>query len=176
MRMNSLCCAKVPQPAPVPMNTPMSVAEYMHAHMFVTSAANVKCQPKKEETPMDMESNQRNYLEHRIDSVVREKVSDLRRSFGLEDNKPPSSTEEFIARIKAGEYILRGDADEYGYLEFTRIRWRTPDMVKDQAGFDAASKRVTDARTELLDKARLYPIADATKAFEEFKTADFAVG
>lgn len=170
MRMNksSTCAAIACKPMPIQQ----SIEYWTAMNTLVTSAVTPTYPQKKEEPMINMESDQRNYLERRIYDVMETKDRELRRAFGLSDDNHPENVEESIARIKAGEYMLR-DKDSFWGQGFDRIRWRKPDAVEDRAGYEAAKKRMDVASEELSDKARLYSIADATKAFEEFKATDF---
>lgn len=162
-----------------PPDAPMPALGYQMLDCFVTStcvAQTPYIQKKKEEPMINMENDQRNYIERRIYDVMEEKEISMSRHFKLLDDESPKTAEETIQRIKDGNFVLREKNSFWGNSFNDRVQWRNPAAVKDQDGFDAAEKRMFEAKKTLMDKARLYPIAEATKAFEEFKTADFTVG
>lgn len=148
---------------------------------YVTVTADVaKPQPtQREYTMIDQEVDQRRYILDRSRTVQCQKSRDLEETFGLVDDVRPTNPEDLIKRIQDGKYVLVAkdefsDDEDCGYYHnFERLHWRDPAKVRDQEGNKLAQKRLLDAAQKLSDKARLYTIADATKAFEEFEATDF---
>lgn len=147
---------------------------------YVTAVqCNAANQAKREYTMIDQEVDQRRYILDRTRTVQCQKSRDLEETFGLVDDVRPTNPEDLIKRIQDGKFVLTArdefdDDEDCGYYHnFERLHWRDPAKVRDQEGNKAAQKRLLDASQKLSDKARLYTIADATKAFEEFEATDF---
>lgn len=182
MRMN-----KANQPCQVKSEMPLGFAAFEAACANVVSqpnyvtvmAAVAKPQPQREYTMIDQEVDQRRYILDRTRTVQCQKSRDLEETFGLVDDVRPTNPEDLIKRIQDGKFVLTAkdefdDDEDCGYYHnFERLHWRDPAKVRDQEGNKAAQKRLLDASQKLSDKARLYTIADATKAFEEFEATDF---
>lgn len=173
MRMNSRCKEAAKACAPIAVHCVPIPTVQDYWNICVATSAHCKLQ-KKEEPMIDMEQNQRNYLERRIIDVQEDKDIELNRVFGLSDDESPKTAEEFVQRIQDGAFTLRDKMNSWGHTFHDRVRWRKPDVVEDRAGYEAAEKRLDAAKDTLVDQARLYSIAEATKAFEAFKSANFA--
>lgn len=132
----------------------------------------------KEDTVENMEKTQRDHMNSRLYAVFGTRQTDYMKQFNLVDDDRPANAEEAVERIKAGQYMIRkknadfddGDDDEYDYDgAFSRIYWRDPSKVKDQAGYKAAMDAMNKEFENVLDTVKLAPYADAVAAFENFK-------
>ena len=127
-----------------------------------------------------IETHQKQHLEHRLDMIEREKDTELRKKFGLINFTRPTTAEELVATIKAGEFSIKDLDDTEGYdfdydtPRFLRgIVWADPKIKKDQAAYDAAikpmAKAYTEARTEIVIKS----LEDGLKAVHAFEAKTF---
>lgn len=186
MRMNkSTACAVAKPPQVVigcenrPANIGFAAFNAACVSMACIPMVNAAPQPTRETTMMDQEIEQRSYILERTFSVQRQKDLALEEFFNLRDDARPMSPEDLIKRIQDGKYVLESkdefdDEDEFCFSNnFDRLHWRDPAKVRDQVGYKAAEKNLKEAVQKLQDKARLYTIAEATKAFEEFQATDF---
>lgn len=136
---------------------------------------------KKEEIPMSslssatvitadsIEKDQRRYIVNRIYGIADDLRNALKKQFGLKDDDAPETMTEFAARIAAGKYVIPEKyADASAYSVMSYIRWRDPSAKEDKAGYAAAKPLLADARQAAEDAAALLPIADATKAMNDF--------
>lgn len=180
MRMNKVCGVKPEYPQAQPCPTPIGFAAFQAAVVTATQAPiGYACVQPREYTMMDQEIEQRRYILDRTYTVQHQKDQALEEFFNLRDDARPVSPEDLIKRIQDGQYVLESkdefdDEDEFCFSNnFDRLHWRDPAKVRDQLGYKAAEKNLKEAVQKLQDKARLYTIAEATKAFEEFQATDF---
>lgn len=118
----------------------------------------------------------RDYFLNRLNGVRFEKGEDLRRKFGLEDDKSPRSPKEVIDRITAGKYVLPktdsdDECDDYYYRPWELIQWRDPSVKKDNDGFHVAKLALDKLADDTRDK--LYAAKDVNylSILEAFKSA-----
>lgn len=120
------------------------------------------------------ESNSLAYLGERSYSIANTKRTELMRKFGLLDDEAPKNAREFLERIASGMYVIPADKmDKHNYGEYTRfIEWRDPAKVKDQAGYDAAVKKLEAAKTKAEDTLTLFTSDPAKQlaALQEFES------
>lgn len=137
-----------------------------------------QCKKMKEDTmhtDANLETRQREQLSYRVDHVASEKDNEARHFFGLVDDGYPSTAGDLIARITGGKYMVASDKmDTETYGSPTRyIRWRDPAVKEDQNGYKAALDKIEAAQEIVNDMASFAPLADAFKAFNDFKAATF---
>lgn len=99
------------------------------------------------------EAARREYFLERLEETYSNKVYENQKFFGLIDDDRPSSPKGIVDRILAGKYVFQNPtkADAPCYDPLNQIRWRDPAVVADQAGFDAASKKLSDLQTTTTD-------------------------
>lgn len=121
------------------------------------------------------EANSLTYLGERSYSIYHSKRIDMKRQFGLLDDEAPKNAKEFLDRIASGKYVIPADKmDKPNYGEYTRfIEWRDPAKVKDQAGYDAAEKKLEAIKTKAEDTITLFTSDPAKQlaALQEFESA-----
>lgn len=138
---------------------------------------------KKEEVPMSslssatvitadsIEKDQRRFIVDRLNTTLYYIKRYLKRQFGLADDVAPKTVEEMLARIAAGKYVLpEKHKDLSPYCSVSYIRWRDPSVKEDKDGYLAARKALEDEFSTAEEAARLLPIAEATKAMQDFKS------
>jgi len=117
----------------------------------------------------------RDHLIQRIDSIFYAKYSDLSEKFHLNPPKGPKTVGEFKERIEKGLFTLDfGDAkDEAKLSRYNDIShyfsWRTPDTQKDQEGFNAAEKKLEEAKTKATDDIYVLDAEKGLEALREFE-------
>jgi restriction endonuclease len=130
-----------------------------------------------------MESQQKQHFLERISTTFYLLLENLAPVYGLRENTP-KTPDEVIERIKNGEYVIKGrycknaeeydeDEDRYYTNPFTCFRWRKPELKRDQAGYEAASERLSEARSKALDA--VWAATDAKeylKIVEKFEKFD----
>jgi hypothetical protein len=104
----------------------------------------------------------------RLNMLKDEKTNDLRQKFGLEDDAPPHTAEDFLKRIADGQYKLR---EKTSWLTsfVDRVMWRDPSKEVDQDGYNAAYEELEDAFANTMDEVVVLPEVDGLTALNEFK-------
>lgn len=145
---------------------------------------NLNVSPRLEiNAPASETSEQRGYLRSRLSDIFWSKNSDLRKTYGLEDMDAPKNLKELKQRLADGMYSFRknNDGDDYeddyefgwnGPLHM--IRWRDPAVKEDREGFDAAMKRMEEAKTKVADAIAIFEASEALAAVQEFEKQSFA--
>lgn len=119
-------------------------------------------------------SEQRSYLRERAYTIRGEKATEIEIAFGLQDDKDPRTTNEFIQRIKDGKYIIAGNkGDQRTYYPLQNIRWRDPEKKEDQVGNDAALDKLSKAFEDLFDEINVKTPAEGLAAIRAFQSATF---
>jgi hypothetical protein len=122
----------------------------------------------------------RQYLVCRASDVWSEKREVLERKYGLTDEEAPKTAQEVVDRIKAGRFVfkdntIKDDPNWYGrYFEPTRyLRWRSPDVKEDKAGFEAAMAKLQAKYAHLKDSIYVDSPTVAKSNLHEFESATF---
>ena len=115
---------------------------------------------------------QREYLMDRLNDIRFHKEVALERAYGLTDDEPPRTAEDFLKRIEDGQYILRED-NRYRRDFYDRVRWRDPDLKEDQDGFHAATEILRAATTTTRDQILIMDPKDGLLAMQTFEASEF---
>lgn len=136
---------------------------------------------KKEENPMasyasaqiiadTTEKDQRSHARYRTETIFYEKKSELKKQFGLIDDEAPETAADFIQRITDGKYMIpKEKLDKKTYGPERYIRWRSPDMIEDTAGYNDAKAKLETAYADAKDKIALGSASDLLSTLESFK-------
>lgn len=163
------CC---PTPTAVP-----PVFSSAKMKKLVTEAC-VKQDPNKGQTTMattetDLKSSQIRHLSTRLYEAKQEKKAALKLQFLIDDDTPPRTFEELMARITAKQYVIdEKDAKKTswnGGLAF--VTWRDPAKPADQAGYDAAKAILNTKYQAASDIITVSDPAIGLKALQEFQAA-----
>jgi hypothetical protein len=140
------------------------------------------CKKKKDENPMSsmssatvitsdsIERDQRKFISSRLYDTLYARKHDLKRQFGLADDDMPTTAKEMLERVQAGKFVLPEKWNDAGaYSFFNVVRWRDPSLKEDKDGYNEARKSLLAAYESAEEAAKLLPIADATKAMQDFK-------
>lgn len=119
-------------------------------------------------TEGSIEKDQRRYLADALYAAYRGKVSDTKKQFGLTGDEAPATMEEFVARIKAGTFVVKEDYLE-AYPSTSFITWRDPAVVVDKAGYKAARVTLDAAYEALKLKIAIIAVTDGLAAVEAYK-------
>lgn len=141
----------------------------------------------KGETPMHVSQNvaltestdktrRMNYFTERLYAIRDEKTRELRKAFGLDRNTTPRSFEEFVERIKKGEFTFDKETaknynDEYvGEYAHHFIKWLDPKIEPDKKGYGKAQEALEAAYAEALDLIWMHLETDGEKALKALHT------
>jgi hypothetical protein len=138
---------------------------------------------KKEEIPMSayssatviteaacIEKDQRRALKDALYTAFRSKVADAKKKFGITGDESPESMKEFIARVKAGKFVLREEFEDC-YPSTAYFDWRDPSHKKDKDGYKAARAELDTEYADLGLKVAIIPVEKALAAVEAYKAA-----
>ena len=127
-----------------------------------TNYAVACCPPQTEQKQEKM------YMVERMEMIKDEKVLDLRRRFGLEDDEAPRTAEDFLKRIEDKQFKLR---EKTAWLPsfWDRVQWRDPAKELDQDGFNKAYEELMEAFANTMDEVVVLPEVDGLAALNEFK-------
>lgn len=124
-------------------------------------------------------TRQLEYFTGRLASLFHNKTDELYRHFGLRDDENPKTMEEFIERIKKGQFTYdQEDIDEdpwcFRHNPIAFIRW-TSKPKKDQKGYEKAFKVLEDRYTETKDVlyVNLQKPEEMLKALQAFEKETF---
>lgn len=117
------------------------------------------------------EDNKRRSLEGYIYNHGDTVETKLSEKFGLRDLPAPKTVQEYVNRLKAGEYVIEKDR----YSDSPKLRWRLPTTVEDLDGFNTAWDKFYAAREKVLLKVAVADLQEALKAVEDFRDTDVAV-
>lgn len=165
----------------------------VQASNYTVSLGDLQCKPaypqespKKEnnmnaiyidQSTTNLEAAQKSYLGDRAYTVYREKLTEMKKPFGLVNDEQPRTLKEFLARITEGKFAYDKDDFEkrqYGpeallYL----IEWRDPAVKKDKEGYDAAVAKMLKELTKVRDVIVVKNAVDGLAAVEAFESATF---
>jgi hypothetical protein len=115
---------------------------------------------------------EREYLRQRLRDIHENHVDSLRVQFYLDDDAPPKSVREIVARIKDGKFEMPAEKDDNNWNgnPIWNIRWRDPSKPADHKGFDAAEKKLEEAFTAAKDQIMVMDAATGLKALQEFES------
>lgn len=138
---------------------------------------------KEEETMYSETSDQRQYLERRLNNEKSAKESTLRVAFNL-DRESPATMNEAVEMIKTGkatfdEKALARMNDDWGddaypfdsYAFNSLIEWNQPKA--DKEGYKAAQKLVDKAYTDTRDTIKVMDLENGLKALQAFTSTTF---
>ena len=141
------------------------------------------CKTKKEEIPMSayssatviteaacIEKDQRRALRDALYTAFRAKVSAAKKKFGITGDESPESMKEFIARIKAGKFVLREEFEDC-YPSASYFDWRDPSHKKDKDGYKAARAKLETEYADLGLRVSIIPVEKALAEIESYKTS-----
>lgn len=124
--------------------------------------------PNKKEKAMyvsddkHIESSKINYLSDRIENAYYKANDKARKAFGLEDDTPPQTAEDFIKRIQDGKFMLNDETKKKNVYEPSRyIRWRDPSVKEDKEGFEADMKEFGALQQDARDAVAVLSPAEA---------------
>ena len=123
----------------------------------------VACCPTQTE-----QKQEKMYMVDRMEMIRDEKVQDLRRRFGLEDDEAPRTAEDFLKRIEDKQFKLR-DKTSWMTTFWDRVQWRDPAKEVDQDGFNAAYEELMETFANTMDEVVVLPEVDGLAALNEFK-------
>lgn len=118
--------------------------------------------------PPQQEKQEKIYMVERLNMIKDEKNLELRQKFGLEDDAPPRTAEDFLKRIADGQYKLR-EGTAWLTSFYDRVMWRDPKKELDQEGYNAAYEELEDAFENTMDEVVVLPEVDGLAALNEFK-------
>lgn len=135
-----------------------------------------ECVVNKKEADMgfniDHAAVAKSHLRERLYQTNSQKDSKLRQMFGLRDDDAPRTPAALVARIQAGNFVLPKERENYDtYSPAEYIRWRSPDKMEDQAGFDAAWDTVEQKFVATMDTIEVLDPKDGLAALREFEAA-----
>jgi len=108
-----------------------------------------------------------------VRDVASEKREELAKQFGMTDDDPPQTFNEWIERLTAGKFAYpedRKSKKNNPYYIPELIRWRDPSVKEDEKGYDVAVAKLEDVRKDTVNKIVVSTPADALKVLEEFKS------
>lgn len=124
----------------------------------------------------DTDIEKRRYLSIRLNDIYSEKIrKELRPTFKMDEPPAPVTVDDFVNRVKAGEFtfpdhIVKEGLEDDSWQKLTHyISWRKPGEKPDEKGFNAAQEKLCKKVTEAHDIIKVLPIEkgyDALKAFE----------
>lgn len=126
-------------------------------------------------TTQSESAKQRQYLEDRLYNVVDKKCDELRTFFKIDPVEAPDTLRKAIEMLKSGDFTADDDLlDKKTYYLpdlFYRLRW-TKDKA-DQAGYEAALKKLYVARTKVMDSISILDPKEGLAALEAFEAQTF---
>jgi hypothetical protein len=118
-----------------------------------------------------MEQDQRQYLSDRLFDVTQDKVIELRKKFGLYDERP-ETPEDIVERIKSDKFVIpERDNNVCFYNAWEQIQWRDPAIKRDAEGYRKALEALDKSKTPVRDAIRLKSIEEGLKAIQDFEAA-----
>lgn len=117
-----------------------------------------------------IEKDQRRALRDALYTAFRAKVSDAKKKFGITGDESPESMKEFIARIKAGKFVLREEFEDC-YPSASYFDWRDPASKKDKDGYKAARAKLETEYADLGLRVSIIPVEKALAEIESYKTS-----
>lgn len=142
---------------------------------WVSTVGEVQQEEQEKARKMNGLSQEKLHLQHRLYDVAYTKKNDLKKTFGLVDDKAPKSLKDLRARLDKGLYTFRDivNEDSCGYHWTDLIRWRDPSVEEDQEGYDAALELVKKAELRTNDDIVVKTHEEGLAAFREFESTDF---
>lgn len=130
-----------------------------------------------------MEQTQQKYLLDRARNVYYGLEEKLYDQFNIHDDDAPTTKEDFLARVTAGEFVIISsdgskiaandwddDEDETDFGLMNSIRWRDPAKKADPKGKDIAWKALQDKLTATKDIIMVSDAATGLKAVQDLET------
>lgn len=121
------------------------------------TATNLNITAPAPSTESDERMEQRTHLQNRLWMIKEVKTNKARNTFGITDDNPPTTPQEIVDRIKAGNFVISKDwtskMEEYVYSPrcvVDYIRWRDPAKVEDKAGYKKWKEEVLHPQYTLL--------------------------
>lgn len=132
--------------------------------------------PKKEKTMNNMIINQSDpdqnkveYLIDRLSAVIKDKLQDARRKYGLTDDEEPRNGQEYVDRILSGKYIVENKTSSW-LPPSSYIRWCDPAVKPDQTAYEKVRDALNELRTSTEDEIRIKSPADGLVALRAFES------
>lgn len=158
---------------PVPVgpysDTTQSVPEKEDKTM---ASASIDVNVSQASIEMTEVSAQRKWLSRQLDLHYYGVREELQYTFGLEERGPQSAQEAF-EQILSGKATVDPDKssdDSWGW--WSCIKWDAP--AKDRPGYDAAIKKLQDAKNTAEEDIRILPIEQALASYRTFKNQSFS--
>lgn len=142
----------------------------------VYAAVPVQQECKKEKTMNNMIINQSDpdqnkveYLIDRLSAVIKDKLQDARRKYGLTDDEEPRNGQEYVDRILSGKYIVENKTSSW-LPPSSYIRWCDPAVKPDQTAYEKVRDALNELRTSTEDEIRIKSPADGLVALRAFES------
>ena len=105
-----------------------------------------------------------------VDNLFYNAERKLERKYGLVDDEPPQTAQQFVDAITNKQYVLPAKEFDNGWMgNWYGIKWRDPSKVVDRDGFNAAYTAMRNQGNELSLLIKVSPVADGYDAFKTFK-------
>lgn len=119
-------------------------------------------------TEGSIEKDQRRALASALYDAFRVKVAAAKKQFGITGDAYPETMTDFIARIKAGTFVV---AEKYtdAFPSASYFTWKDPSVVVDKDGYKAARAALETAYKDLELKVAIIAVTDALTAVEAYK-------
>lgn len=124
------------------------------------------------ESSQSTEVLQRKYLKDRARDIYSNKSDEIQTAFNIYADSPPHTAEDLVDRIKNGKFTLPTPErlKEIKYWSvMEQIDWRDPAKPADQAGADAAQKKLSEAYTVVKDDVMIAPTDKALESVRAFE-------
>jgi hypothetical protein len=138
--------------------------------------AKAQPKPNKGNNPMyvnndkHIESSKINYLTGRLDNSFYAAECKIPPAFHTDTPSVPKTAEDVIAAITAGNYTLKDkDSRRYCY-PLDQIIWRSPSIVPDPKGAEAASKELKSLYQTASDTIAIGTPAEGLAAVQKMDT------
>lgn len=125
--------------------------------------------------PKSDEQTKRDYLTSRARAIADEKYDEARNLFNIDVNDTPTTKDEIIRKLAAGEFTLnehsfddKGNLHRY-FAASNTIEWFDPAKKRDTKGFEAALVAKDEMLKKTLDAVKIADPAEALKAVQAFE-------
>lgn len=123
-------------------------------------------------------NDQRSHLENRVYQITSAHETKLRADFHMDNDEAPESFDELVARFKDGKVQFDKNIKTDRKFSYTGdllryLVWRDPAVPADLTGYEAANKKLRDARTMVLDDVTILEPKDALASVRAFEVQTF---
>lgn len=128
-------------------------------------------------TIADGTTDQRRHLIDRINDIWYKKQEEIRKTYHLSQDTPPTTKDDLLDRLATGKFKLNPNYfNEKGQLNnwssaLAAIEWRTVDA--DKEGFDKATEALRAANTKAMDDASILAPEAGLASLREFEAMTF---